>query len=456
MSSSSSSSKLNNNKIPPRQPLSRDELLRLDRQHVWHPYAALPATTDCLPIASAHGVHLHVLPHADNDEDEQQRLIDGMSSWWTAVHGYNHPVLNQAMREQLDDMSHVMFGGLTHAPAVRLATALAQKSPHTPHVFFSDSGSVSIEVAHKMAQQYWFNRGEPQRSHALTIRGGYHGDTWHCMSVSDPTNGMHQLFTHSLRQHYYCPRPEPTFFAEASCTDAHVKCVRDTLERHASTIAAVILEPIVQGAGGMRMYSPAYLRRIRELCDTYNVLLIADEIATGFGRTGTYWACQHAHITPDILCVGKALTGGTMSLAATMTTTHVAETFREGPAGVLMHGPTFMGNPLACAVALASMELLDTYWETAVPRIERQLREELQECRASPFVQDVRVLGAIGVVEMKEPMELRQVQPAIVKEGVWLRPFGKLLYTMPPYIIDKAQLRKVTRAMVNISRRRWS
>lgn len=434
-------------------PLSATDIVRLDREHVWHPYAKLPATTDCIPIASAEGVHLHIATD-DQDSREQQSLVDGMSSWWTAVHGYNHPALNAALHEQIDRMSHVMFGGLTHAPAVQLATALAAKCPGLPHVFFSDSGSVSIEVAQKMAQQYWYNKGEPDRSQFLTIKGGYHGDTWHCMSVSDPVNGMHHLFSNTLRPQIFCERPVPTF--DQDCTDAHIQPFADLLAQHHHRIAAVILEPIVQGAGGMRFYSPAYLTRIRQLCTEHDhTLLIADEIATGFGRTGRYWACQHADIVPDIQCVGKALTGGYLSLAATLTTREVATTFAQGPAGVLMHGPTFMGNPLACAVALRSMELLDTYWETAVPAIEEQLRVELEPCRESPFVRDVRVLGAIGVVEMKEAVDMRKIQPAIVKEGVWLRPFGKLLYTMPPYIIQRDQLRKITRAMVNISRRRW-
>jgi adenosylmethionine-8-amino-7-oxononanoate aminotransferase len=390
-------------------------------------------------------------------------VIDGMSSWWACVHGYNHPVLNQAARQQMEKMSHVMFGGLTHEPAVRLAQALAKAMPptttttsqHLDKVFFCDSGSVAVEVAMKMALQYSYNLGEAQRTKFLTIRGGYHGDTFEAMSVCDPVNGMHHLFQSVLPRQIFCQRPEIKYHEKWDDSDIH-QVARFMQERH-DEIAAVILEPIVQGAGGMRFYHPQYLVKLRELCDQYGILLIFDEIATGFGRTGKLFAMEHANVLPDILCIGKALSGGFMSFAATMTSEKVANVFAQGPAGVLMHGPTFMGNPLACAVSLASLNLLQSYHlPSMIGAIENQLTNELSPLKDSPLVQDVRVLGAIGVVEMKEPMDMSVVQPQLVREGVWLRPFGKLLYTMPPFIIQKHELRKITKAMVSVATRRPS
>jgi adenosylmethionine-8-amino-7-oxononanoate aminotransferase len=381
-------------------------------------------------------------------------LVDGMSSWWACIHGYNHPVLNQAAQEQIHQMSHIMFGGLTHEPAVSLAKALVEAIPlnHTcsdheqrlDKVFYCDSGSVAVEVAMKMALQYQYN-----------IRGGYHGDTFEAMSVCDPVNGMHHLFQSVLPQQIFCRRPEIQFGEEWDQSDLH-ELISTVEERH-EEIAAIILEPIVQGAGGMRFYSPQYLVHVRELCDQYGILLIYDEIATGFGRTGKLFAMEHTpgNVLPDILCIGKALSGGFLSFAATMTSQKIAAVFSQGPAGVLMHGPTFMGNPLACAVSLASLNLLRSYHlPSMIGSIETQLKEELLPCKESPYVQDVRVLGAIGVVEMKEPMNMSVVQPHLVDEGVWLRPFGKLLYTMPPFIIQKGELSKITKAMVSIATRR--
>ena len=355
-----------------------------------------------------------------------------------------------------------MFGGLTHQPAVELATELAQITPGSgseklDKVFYCDSGSVAIEVAMKMALQYWYNLDQPRKSKFLTIRGGYHGDTFEAMSVCDPVNGMHHMFAKVLPTQLFAPRPETLFHDEfhADRLQEDIRAFETMLQERSSEIAAVILEPIVQGAGGMRFYSPHYLKRVRELCTEHNVLLLCDEIATGFGRTGKMFAVEHAEIVPDILCIGKALSGGFLSFAATITSEKVATVFAQGPAGVLMHGPTFMGNPLACAVSLASLRLLQSYnLPEMVGSIEEQLRSELEPCRESPMVHDVRVLGAIGVVEMKEPMTMKEVQPAIVDRGVWLRPFGKLLYTMPPLIIQSQELRQITKAMVSIATRR--
>ncbi len=437
--------------LSPRRPLSitTDEIIRLDQQHVWHPYAAMPNPLPCIPVERAHGCQLLL--------KDGRTLIDGMSSWWACIHGYSHPYLVQAAKDQIDQMSHVMFGGLTHEPAVQLAAELAQLTPGSgdtklDKVFYCDSGSVAIEVAMKMALQYWYNLQIP-KSKFLTIRGGYHGDTFEAMSVCDPINGMHHLFQSVLPQQLFAPRPQTLYhepWDESDTAELEV-----LLETHSQDIAAIILEPIVQGAGGMRFYSPHYLRRVRELCNQHDILLICDEIATGFGRTGTIFAVEHADVVPDILCIGKALSGGFMSFAATLTNPKIAQVFAQGPAGVLMHGPTFMGNPLACAVSLASLQLLQTYpLEEMVKDIETQLITELEPCWESPHVHDVRVLGAIGVVEMKEPMEMKTVQAEIVDNGVWLRPFGKLLYTMPPLIIQSHELRQITRAMVSIATRR--
>jgi len=411
-------------------------------------------------------------------------LTDGMSSWWACIHGYNHPILNKAAKDQIDKMSHMMFGGLTHEPGVLLAKALSEtispnltcpnENERLDKVFYCDSGSVSIEVAMKMALQYHYNllhtenasivtsintttttaSSQPKKSKFLTIRGGYHGDTFEAMSVCDPVNGMHHMFQSVLPKQIFCDRPE-TKFGEP-WDELDIQEVSRVMEDRHDEIAAVILEPVVQGAGGMRFYSPEYLRRLRDLCDDYNILLIFDEIATGFGRTGKLFAMEHAPgVMPDILCVGKALSGGFLSFAATITSKKIANVFSQGPAGVLMHGPTFMGNPLACAVSLASLNILRSYdLPSMIGSIERQLVTELEPLKDSPYVQDVRVLGAIGVVEMKEPMDMKVVQQQIVQEGVWLRPFGKLLYTMPPFIIKKHELRKITKAMVSIATRR--
>lgn len=433
-------------------PLSAEDIVRLDQQYVWHPYAAMPNSLPCFPVQSAEGCKLTLT--------DGRTLVDGMSSWWACIHGYSHPHLVRAAKDQIDEMSHVMFGGLTHEPAVQLASELAQVVPGSTadetrldKVFYCDSGSVAIEVAMKMAVQYWYNLHNSQKSKFLTVRGGYHGDTFEAMSVCDPVNGMHHLFSSVLPVQFFAPRPTVAYhdrWDESDTTE-----LESMLQIHSDEIAAIILEPIVQGAGGMKFYSPHYLKRVRKLCDEYDVLLICDEIATGFGRTGTMFAVDHADIVPDILCIGKALSGGFMSFAATLTNERIAQVFAHGSAGVLMHGPTFMGNPLACAVSLASLQLLRSYpLQEMVKDIETQLVTELEPCRDSPLVQDVRVLGAIGVVEMKEPMDMKTIQTDIVNKGVWLRPFGKLLYTMPPLIIQSHELRQITKAMLSIATRR--
>ena len=421
-----------------------DQLMALDRRHVWHPYAAMPNPNPVFPVRSAEGVSLHL--------ETGETLIDGMSSWWTCIHGYNHPRLNRVAHEQIEHMSHVMFGGLTHQPAVQLAQTLIQLTPAPlQHVFFCDSGSVSVEVAMKMAIQYWHSQGQSQKQHFLTIRNGYHGDTFAAMSVCDPINGMHHLFRNSLVEQYFADPPQILF--EGVWQEADITSFATILEDHSDEIAAAIFEPVVQGAGGMRFYSPQYVRRARELCDQHGVLLILDEIATGFGRTGKLFACHHADVTPDILCVGKALSGGFMSLAATLTTAAISQTFAQGEAGVFMHGPTFMGNPLACAVSLENLKLLASYdWQAAVETIETGLKQGLEPCRTMTAVKDVRVLGAIGVVELHQPVDLQKVQPLFVAHGVWLRPFGRLVYTMPPYIIQPEQLETLTSAICSVVR----
>ena len=404
----------------------------------------MPNPLPIFPVKSAQGVYLEL--------EDGRTLVDGMSSWWTCIHGYNHPRLNRAAHDQIDRMSHVMFGGLTHQPAVQLAQWLVELTPDPlQQVFFCDSGSVAVEVAMKMAIQYWYNLGQPQKHRFLTVRGGYHGDTFDAMSVCDPVNGMHHLFNQVLRQQYFADTPQIPFWGVWDDTD--IASFEQLLVENHGQIAAAIFEPVVQGAGGMRFYSPDYVRRARELCDQYGVLLILDEIATGFGRTGQLFACEHADITPDILCVGKALSGGFMSLAATLTTPQISQVFAQGEAGVFMHGPTFMANPLACAVALESIAILESSdWQTKIRLIEAQLKAELAPCRESPLVKDVRVLGAIGVVELREPVDMAVLQSQVVDHGVWLRPFGKLLYTMPPYIIEPSELRCITQAMVTLTR----
>jgi adenosylmethionine-8-amino-7-oxononanoate aminotransferase len=416
--------------------MTPDEILAKDRQHVWHPYGPMPGTPEPLLVTEAHGTRLRL---ADGRE-----LIDGMSSWWAAIHGYRHPVLDKAIDTQLAKMSHVMFGGLTHEPAVRLASTLVEITPSgLEHVFLCDSGSVSVEVALKMCLQYWRSRGKPAKHKLLTWRGGYHGDTFHPMSVCDPDGGMHHLWTDVLpRQVFVGPPP-------AEYDESYVDDLATSLRTHAETTAAVIVEPIVQGAGGMRFHSPRYLRALRELTTRHDVLLVFDEIASGFGRTGALFAADHASVSPDVMCVGKALTGGYLSLAAALCTTEVAEGISQGEVPVLAHGPTFMGNPLACAVAQASIDLLlATDWTTNVKRIESGLRDGLAKAPG-----EVRVLGAIGVVQLDHPVDTRAATAAAVAEGVWLRPFRDLVYTMPPYVCTDEEIERIARAVVTAARK---
>jgi adenosylmethionine-8-amino-7-oxononanoate aminotransferase len=379
-----------------------------------------------------------------------RELIDGMSSWWCAIHGYNHPVMNHALATQLEVMAHVMFGGLTHQPAVDLARRLVELTPEPLQaVFFSDSGSVAVEVAMKMAIQYWHACGQPGKQHFLALRGGYHGDTFGAMSVCDPVTGMHGLFKEALVQQFLVDSPACRF--GEPCEERDIEPLSAQLAAHAGKIAAIILEPVVQGAGGMRFYSADYLKRVRELCDHYEVLLIHDEIATGFGRTGKLFACEHAAVAPDIMCTGKALTGGYLTLAATLTTAQLSATISAGEPGLFMHGPTFMANPLACAAGIASIDLLlESPWQERIAQIERGLRQGLEPCKNLPQVVDVRVLGAIGVVELESPVDMQTVQPQFVEAGVWVRPFGKLVYLMPPYVIDQSDLQQLTDAVTAV------
>ncbi len=419
-----------------------DDLLRIDKQHIWHPYSAMGRDLPVYPVVSANGVRLKL---ADGRE-----VIDGMSSWWCAIHGYNHPEMNRALTEQLGRMSHVMFGGLTHPPAVELAKQLVDITPESLQtVFFSDSGSVAVEVAMKMAIQYWHAKGQAKRQHFLTIRCGYHGDTFGAMSICDPVTGMHSLFGEVITKQFFVEAPVCPF--GESCQAEDIASFEQALFKNKKEIAAVIMEPIVQATGGMNFYSAEYLQQVRELCDEHNVLLILDEIATGFGRTGELFACEHAGVSPDIMCVGKALTGGYLTLAATLTTNIVSDAISQGQPGVFMHGPTFMANPLACTAALTSIKLLlASPWQDNIKKIEQGLLKGLSACRDNENVQDVRVLGAIGVVEMKQAVNMQTISEKFVESGVWVRPFGKLVYLMPPYIISHNDLTCLTQTVVKV------
>ena len=406
-----------------------------DQNNVWHPYAKIPSVVPTHLVESADGVYLNL--------EGGRRVIDGMSSWWSVIHGYNHPALNQAMKDQIDRVSHVMFGGLTHKPAIDLTQKLIDITPKgLDKVFLADSGSVSVEVSLKMALQYWYNKDQKAKTHFVTPRGGYHGDTFGAMSVCDPDNGMHHLFQGVLPQNFFVTKPTIDNTQEA------LSDLETTLKNNHQTIAALILEPIVQGAGGMNIYKSDYLSGSKKLCDEYGVLMIVDEIATGFGRTGKLFACEHANISPDILCLGKAMTGGYMTMAAALTTEKVADAV-----GVLMHGPTFMGNPLSCAVANASIDLLlKDNWQQKIEVIEATLKSELLPLIDEPSIADVRILGAIGVLEFKELLDMQSIQEKLISAGVWLRPYGKLLYTMPPFVISETELTSITQAMRSVAK----